>query len=126
MKTKQEVFMQVATHLLKQNAQSIKVRGDGSSSNHCAYRGNDGLQCAVGCLIPDQFYTPGLEGHDVHDNAVREALLDSGIDMHDDDIADLLSSLQQMHDNYAPTDWRTKITKIGERFGLAVANIAFI
>ena len=44
---KQEVFDYVLTFLRKQGGPSMG--GDGG----CAYRGDEGRMCAVGCLIPD-------------------------------------------------------------------------
>jgi hypothetical protein len=45
--TAQEVFDQVATHLLTQRQRS-------TTKGNCAYRGDDGLKCAAGCLLgPD-------------------------------------------------------------------------
>ena len=53
--TKQEVFDKVATHLLTQNKRSLE-------DTSCVYRAKDGSMCAAGCLIPDEEYTPALEG----------------------------------------------------------------
>ena len=55
--TAQEVFDQVATHLLTQNERSL----DGAS---CSYRNCDGLKCAAGCLISDDEYDNQMEGID--------------------------------------------------------------
>lgn len=54
--TNQEIFDKVATHLLSQGKRSA-LGGVG-----CAYRGDGGLQCAIGCLIPDELYRYELEG----------------------------------------------------------------
>lgn len=54
--TGQEIFDTVARHLFKQGHQAI---GD---DGMCAYRGIGGDKCAVGCLIPDEFYDPFIEG----------------------------------------------------------------
>jgi hypothetical protein len=48
--TKQELFDYITTFLFKQGEPSVD--GDGN----CAYRGNGGLMCAFGCVIPDSIY----------------------------------------------------------------------
>ena len=55
--TNQEIFDKVHTHLLTQRTAAIK---DGS----CAYRAG-AKSCAVGALIPDNLYTPEIEGASV-------------------------------------------------------------
>lgn len=49
---KQQVFDQIAEHLL---SQSKKARNP--STTICEYQSSDGCQCAVGCLIPDEEYS---------------------------------------------------------------------
>jgi hypothetical protein len=53
--TLQEVFNIVSIHLLTQGQMSLNANGD------CAYRGENGLMCAAGILIPDEAYRPGME-----------------------------------------------------------------
>lgn len=57
---KQQIFDTVATHLLKQGEAA-------TSHGRCRYRTESGLMCAVGCLIPDEKYTPKIEGRAVRD-----------------------------------------------------------
>jgi hypothetical protein len=57
--TTQELFDYVTSFLLKQGEQSRGLGGE------CAYRGRDGLMCAVGCVIPDEFYSPSMEGEGI-------------------------------------------------------------
>lgn len=56
--TDQEIFDRVATHLLRQNA--VASRG-----GCCVYRDDQGRKCAVGALIPDEIYSPRMEGHNI-------------------------------------------------------------
>jgi hypothetical protein len=58
--TLQEVFNIVSAHLLTQIKRSIK-RLNSSYFSACAYRGNEGLKCAAGVLIPDEQYEPEME-----------------------------------------------------------------
>jgi len=67
MKTQQEIFDTVATHLLKQNDKSLDSYGE------CRYRAEDGNMCAVGCLIDTKHYTSGFEGYLADDNRVAIA-----------------------------------------------------
>ena len=43
-------------HLIKQGRKSTGAKWDG-----CAYRGDQGTMCAVGCLISDEEYVPEME-----------------------------------------------------------------
>jgi hypothetical protein len=52
--TLQETFDKVCVHLLTQLQKSVFLDSNGSMA--CAYRGPNGLKCAVGCLIPDELY----------------------------------------------------------------------
>ena len=61
----QAVFDKVVKHLLTQKRRSESKRG-------CAYRGEDGAMCAVGCLISDKAYDPEIEGHSVYCLRVQE------------------------------------------------------
>ena len=60
---KQEIFDYVIKHLRSQRHQSLDyILGD---DGHCAYRGTSSRMCAVGCLIADDEYSPGMEGQTV-------------------------------------------------------------
>lgn len=90
--TEQEIFDQVSSHLLTQNRKS-KI-----SSNHmCAYRGDEGLKCAAGCLISDEEYTEKMEENSWY-NLIKLGLIP-------EHHAGLISQLQTIHDNYDPIAW---------------------
>lgn len=55
--TEQQIFDQVAAHLLKQQAKSM------ISLTMCAYRGRQGMMCAAGCLIADDEYDAEMDQH---------------------------------------------------------------
>lgn len=99
--TAQEVFDQIAVHLLTQNKKSI----DGDTLR-CLYKTKDGLKCAAGCLISDEEYCGEFEGLDwfrmmelkiVPENHKR-----------------LITLLQTMHDNpdTEPSEWKTELISI--------------
>lgn len=121
----QQLFDKVATHLLAQKAPAMSCGG-------CMYRGDDGMMCAVGCLIDDKAYSPRLEGLSLSDkgggsaevivDAVRRSI---GRDLDHDEIA-MLRELQQLHDNaggVAPTgdvdQWPEGLRKIATRYALS-------
>jgi len=92
MKTAQELFDKVATHLLTQMRKSIDIH-----TGKCLYRAPDGAQCAVGCLFEDSDYVKEfvdvawyLDRGYLSDYACHESLMDS---------------LQAIHDAEDPEDW---------------------
>lgn len=112
---KQTIFTKVATHLLTQNKQALRTVSMGTT---CAYRGNDGTSCAIGCLIPDDKYDPLMEGSSIDRNPrVLGVLSDIGIDTADQALNTystyaLLDSLQSIHDGYLSSSWRGKLAKL--------------
>lgn len=108
----QEIFNKVSTHLLTQG------RAARNSKGCCRYRTADGLSCAVGCLIPDEFYRPSFEGHST-DKIIRALYTCGRADWFEHQ--DLLRELQWVHDeNYPLEDGSFNIKTL--RAGLA--NIA--
>jgi len=113
----QEIFNKVSTHLLKQG------RPARNSEGYCRYRTADGLSCAVGCLIPDEFYSPSFEGHSA-DKIIRELYARGRADWFEHQ--DLLCELQWVHDeNYPLKDGsfnvetlRARLADIAARFKL--------
>mgnify|MGYP006106210197 FL=1 len=106
----QELFNRVKTHLLNQGA---KAETDESTHgiNMCQYHAESGLKCAVGCLITDEVYRPSLEGVDLTDRELWDALLDSGIDMGGKTLS-ILQMLQNVHDSNEPSDWSRAIDTV--------------
>ena len=111
MKTLQEIFDIVSTHLLRQG---VQARDDLS----CRYRMqvNDvTTKCAVGCLIPDSAYNTDMEGNSIvyvrsnmdeeGPGLVVEALALNGVDCRDYETMDLLEKLQTVHDTEEPHNW---------------------
>jgi hypothetical protein len=101
--TEQEVFNQVAKHLLDQNEKSM-------SYSVCSYRGENNLMCAAGCLIPDDEYTEELEGNGWKD-LTRTFLYPS-------EHSELIQELQDVHDSYEVEEWKEKLFGVAEKFGL--------
>jgi len=135
--TTQEIYNRVAKHLLAQGGRSQSRDDDGDLV--CAYRGANHTSCAVGCLIPDEVYTPDIEGGSVTAIAVLEVLVKAdvlaagvlslpryngggsreGISRDDAPLeVTLLDLLQRMHDNDEAVHWREELQRISRGLNL--------
>ncbi len=104
----QEAFTRVVQHLRAQGQKSE----DGTEG--CAYRSKQGLRCAVGVLITDEFYLKEFEGDTVLGGPVEAMLTKAlpGVSL------DLLADLQGIHDMHEVEDWEYHWSKLAEQFGL--------
>jgi len=121
--TKQEVFDQIATHLLKQGKQSNRY----DDREICAYKGAENTKCAAGCLIADNEYIPEM------DNAIAlqkkypdinielygaswQALVKVGLvtNKHEN----LIQDMQLIHDTVLPICWKDELKKLAKEFNL--------
>lgn len=87
----------IEQHLIQQKARAVQpgVLIGPDISDRCQYRTDAGLMCAAGCLIPDEKYTPEMEGLTAH--GVRNNFGD----IFPQDISDReLNKWQDYHDNY--------------------------
>jgi len=103
--TNQEAFTTVVLHLRKQGRRA-------HDHHNCHYRAPDGCKCAIGALIPDDQYTPELEGSDVRALRDLPALQDLNLD--------LLHDLQITHDLYAPNEWEDQFAFLARAYELEV------
>jgi len=94
--TPQQVFDQVATHLLTQMDRSA------DSDDTCAYRGQLGLKCAAGCLIADDEYKPYMEVRGSWGQLVNDELVPF-------EHEELIRQLQSVHDMNPPSNWRVHL-----------------
>lgn len=108
--TEQEVFDTVVDHLRKQNYERSV-----NDNDRCMYQGNDGLKCAVGCLIPDELYDPNLEAKD----ALQVCHI-LGSKWPPAQHADLLHALQITHDRHMnkPEYAERSLSMVAKDFGL--------
>lgn len=102
--TEQEVFDQVANHLLTQNKKFENFDGI------CMYRGLNGLKCAAGCLIGDDEYNPEFE------NTTWYILVQLGKVPRKH--LDLIDELQILHDSTDCHKWKDGLKCIAETFKL--------
>lgn len=109
--TPQEVFDQVATHLLWQNQKAKKEDTGG-----CQYRGMNGTMCAAGCLIGDGEYNPDWEVFASAIGGGWRTLVNQGIvpSYH----KELIGSLQGVHDGYDPCLWKEKLVQVASQYDL--------
>ena len=107
------LFYTVVNHLMAQAEQSMDSHG-------CAYRGDEGKKCAVGCLISDEDYSANLEGRTVFDPQVQEAL---PVQFRTPEALKLLAALQLAHDNYKPEHWPKLFYGIGLAHGISAGDI---
>lgn len=115
--TAQEIFDKVTAHLRKQGKASVDI--DGS----CAYRGEGGTSCAVGCLIPDEMYDEMMEGGAVHAEEPKYPELYKAIDVLGlRGNVGLLTSLQRAHDetlqHVGMPSWENYMANIARSRGL--------
>lgn len=117
----QAVFDKVAKHLLTQNKRAMKdFRGE-YPEDRCAYRGDNGSMCAVGCLISDDLYDFSMEGRNVGEvmrmlHGVREL---SSVSPALGVFHAMLSALQNAHDNYEPSEWPMELAYIARMYNLS-------
>lgn len=116
MPTQQETFDTVVAHLRKQGAKSqmeaLSRRGDKYTA--CMYRSPDGLKCAAGCLIPDEEYSPLMEGKPVVGgcNLPGITIQKLGYD------AQLVRALQIVHDDASVDNWEDELATVAQGFKL--------
>lgn len=103
--TEQEVFDQVAEHLLAQGTRSQR----GSQDQRCQYHWQH-LKCAAGCLISDKEYYPGME-----DNSWA-TLVSLGVVP--EDHKSLIVRLQSVHDNVAVEYWKQSLKLVAKNYSL--------
>lgn len=112
--TQQEVFDKVARHLLTQNK---PCEGNYNGRTICLYRNDEGLKCAAGCLIPDEFYSEVFEGKRF--GAVHDLMYELGFTPFSSEVLYLISTLQNLHDECSSVVWRQRLLRIAETFELS-------
>lgn len=111
--TAQQIFDQVARHLLQQGKRSIRA------SSMCAYRGRDDLKCAVGCIISDEEYKSEMEGFTWGIGFITELVKMGVLDKSAKDTDyNILRSLQEVHDNSLPELWEILLSDCAESYNL--------
>lgn len=114
MKTKQEIFNKVVTHLRKQGRKAMRfVNNELGGSTFCAYRTSEGLCCAIGCLIPEDKYRPSMEsGVVTYNQEVQSVLLSEGINTSHAPTLGFLRTLQLVHDTNDFLQWEERLQEV--------------
>lgn len=108
----QEIFDQVADHLLIQNAKS-----EVSDACHsCLYRFGT-LKCAAGAIIADDEYTDDMEGK-IIGSIILDTCNTKGWPTPQGTQLDLLRALQLVHDVAEVKDWPEALDSVAGEFGL--------
>lgn len=96
MKTDQQFYDETINHLRRQKVKSIRrsMEDEYGVSTICAYRGDNGTTCAIGCHIPDELYDPSMEGSGIN-TLIKEY---PEVATHLCENTELMSSLQLFHD----------------------------
>ncbi len=137
MPTLQETYDKVVAHLRKQGIRAMKQEPNGFSA--CVYRNNEGLKCAAGCLIPDEKYSPYMEGMAVVSTDITDKMLSvllyampleafaipaesvmtpGRIIMEEGHDLRLVAALQNVHDDHMPNQWDRALRNVCDIFNL--------
>lgn len=114
----QQLFDDVVNHLRKQGCKSLSEK-----EGFCRYRGKNGTSCAIGGIIPDELYFPGLENKTVHMICFPR---DGEASYELSNVANLIGksnqklgdALQVVHDVKEITDWEDEFKRIANEFHL--------
>lgn len=117
MLTRQQIYDTVKGHLLKQKDISF-MKVEGLVTQTCAYRGEDGKKCAVGCLIPDELYDPKMETKGVFALFEFWPSVMERIGLSKKEHIDLLETLQMIHDVRDPAVWEEILAETAGFFRL--------
>lgn len=85
----------------------------------CAYRGKNGLRCALGHMIPNKLYKSGMEGLTPACSLFRD-FPELGVYLENVDVG-LLTNLQCAHDSYLTYekwDYEDRMKEIAKDWGL--------
>lgn len=105
---KQQIFDQVAKHMLTQMQKSTVINENGDSI--CSYKNPEGLACAAGCLIADDEYSTKFE------NQTWDSLADWGHVPRRN--SELIRFLQKIHDKNEPVEWENLLRELANRYKL--------
>ncbi|WP_248324062.1 MULTISPECIES: hypothetical protein [unclassified Caballeronia] len=118
MRSAEEIFVTVRSHLLSQRAISEDDAGS------CRLHGRDGRRCAIGVLIDENHYSEGLEGLGIsyykvgQEGPLLQALAKSGVSAYEPRVAALLQDLEDLHDAAEVQRWEAQLDEIARRHSL--------
>jgi len=112
--TRQQIFDHVVEHA-REMPEKCQVDGTRQSALQCVYRDGKGNACFVGSLIPEERYTPEIEGGSLHDQSLALDALEGVIELSDQPF---LKELQIIHDCSIPPLWDEKFAIFAEEYNL--------
>ena len=113
----QEIFNIVVQHLISQGKRATDTSGT------CQYHAPNGTKCAVGCLIPDNYYTTEMEGCTAYE-------ISEYLPKNLQDNIELISGLQSIHD--IQSNWNSvgltysamfRLEELAKKFSLSIEII---
>ena len=120
----QKTFDTIVAHLRKQNAKSF------NSSGKCAYRGANGMKCAVGVLIHDKNYQPRFDFNDgmpaMHPDIMHALNASGNIDAEvfaPTQCMSMLLRMQNVHDHTPIPKWEEAFERVAKEFGLKLTEV---
>jgi hypothetical protein len=111
---RQQIFDTVKNHLLAQGERCVGV------NDSCAYRSGS-MRCAVGVLIPDEYYTSEMEGitaSTIGCSRNGQGVYDYNVPEWFRDNADFLEELQKLHDDEPVESWERKLRELAGSYKL--------
>lgn len=120
--TQQEIFDKVIKHLESQNWQLSYEPSSSNGQPACMYRGDAGMSCAIGCLIPDDVYDAGMEHQSVRAIVETYEALPAFFRVNDN--LELFCELQDLHDfsMFSQGGRDNKIADIAEGYNLQIPS----
>ena len=110
MASEQEVFNQVAAHLIEQNKRSEEPRETEGAGNTCLYKSGD-KACAAGCLIGDDEYNQKSMEYIPWGDLVLIGFVPP-------EHKDLIARLQHVHDYQDVENWERELEKLAREKNL--------
>ena len=100
-----KIFNKVEKHLLTQNERCVDDGGD------CVYRGDNGLRCAIGKIIPNRLYHKKIETENAGNEIVLKVI---PYKFKPKNAGSFLGALQHIHDSIPVIDWKNRLQKFRE------------
>lgn len=118
----QDIFNQVAIHLLTQNKKSqvtMLYKPTNKPEAYCVYRGPDNMCCAFGCLIADNEYIPEFEHKGVKTLYVNNPQLPQLSTRQ----LDFVAQLQNIHDHEDVSEWLSALKNLASEYNLTTKTL---
>ena len=108
--------------IIKQGLESQQWQQSLDKWNRCMYRSKNGRKCAVGHILPDEFYTKHIEGLQLDGVLFKSRKCKpffAGLNTHNDDKISFLYEMQDCHDrNNSPSRMKREFEDISNRYRL--------